>query len=79
MTSEQQALDDLHFYFNFDSDSSGEVPLESVSGSVQTTFDDISSGKNIVGKLYEQIEARVRPVPIRRRKTTTSGSADKQT
>ena len=38
---------------------------------------ETSTNKNIVGKLYEQIEARVRPVPIRRRKTTTSGSADK--
>jgi ribosomal protein S6--L-glutamate ligase len=27
-----------------------------------------STGKNIVGKLYDQIETRVRPVPIRRRK-----------
>jgi ribosomal protein S6--L-glutamate ligase len=29
---------------------------------------ETSTGKNIVGKLYETIEARVRPVPIRRRK-----------
>ncbi|MEL7255152.1 MAG: 30S ribosomal protein S6--L-glutamate ligase [Pseudomonadota bacterium] len=29
---------------------------------------ETSTGKNIVGKLYETIEARVRPVPIRKRK-----------
>ncbi|WP_299844660.1 30S ribosomal protein S6--L-glutamate ligase [uncultured Roseovarius sp.] len=29
-----------------------------------------STGKNIVGALYEMIEARVRPTPIRRRKST---------
>jgi ribosomal protein S6--L-glutamate ligase len=30
-----------------------------------------STGKNIVGALYDQIESRVRPTPIRRRKSTT--------
>ncbi|MEL6120123.1 MAG: 30S ribosomal protein S6--L-glutamate ligase, partial [Pseudomonadota bacterium] len=30
---------------------------------------ETSTGKNIVGKLYETIEARVRPMPIRRRKS----------
>ncbi len=30
---------------------------------------ETSTGKNIVGSLYEMIEARVRPTPIRRRKT----------
>ncbi|MEL6435079.1 MAG: 30S ribosomal protein S6--L-glutamate ligase, partial [Pseudomonadota bacterium] len=30
---------------------------------------EASTGKNIVGKLYETIEARVRPMPIRRRKS----------
>ncbi|SLN61507.1 Ribosomal protein S6 modification protein [Roseovarius litorisediminis] len=30
---------------------------------------ETSTGKNIVGALYEQIESRVRPAPIRRRKT----------
>ena len=30
-----------------------------------------ASGKNIVGLLYEAIEARARPVPIRKRKTKT--------
>ncbi|MEM9129069.1 MAG: 30S ribosomal protein S6--L-glutamate ligase [Pseudomonadota bacterium] len=32
-----------------------------------------STGKNIVAKLYEEIEARVRPVPIRRRKAEKPG------
>ncbi len=32
---------------------------------------ETASGKNIAGLLYETIEARVRPAPIRRRKTTT--------
>ena len=36
---------------------------------------ETSTGKNIVGKLYEQIEARVRPVPIRRRKSTSQGAS----
>ena len=31
---------------------------------------ETSTGKNIVGALYEMIEARVRPTPIRRRKST---------
>ena len=31
---------------------------------------ETSTGKNIVGSLYEMIEARVRPVPIRRRKAS---------
>ncbi len=30
-----------------------------------------STGKNIVGALYEMIEARVRPAPVRRRKSTS--------
>ncbi len=30
-----------------------------------------STGKNIVGALYDQIESRVRPTPIRRRKSAT--------
>ncbi len=34
---------------------------------------ETSTGKNIVGSLYEMIEARVRPAPIRRRKTTSEG------
>lgn len=34
-----------------------------------------STGKNIVGHLYEMIEARVRPAPIRRRKTAAVKSA----
>lgn len=34
---------------------------------------ETSTGKNIVGSLYEMIEARVRPAPIRRRKTTAEG------
>lgn len=33
-----------------------------------------STGKNIVGKLYEQIESRVRPAPIRRRKSSDAGT-----
>ncbi|QGX98666.1 30S ribosomal protein S6--L-glutamate ligase [Roseovarius faecimaris] len=32
-----------------------------------------STGKNIAGLLYEQIEAQVRPAPIRRRKTKSAG------
>ena len=32
---------------------------------------ETSTGKNIVGSLYEMIEARVRPTPIRRRKSAT--------
>ncbi|WP_198586170.1 30S ribosomal protein S6--L-glutamate ligase [Roseovarius salinarum] len=34
-----------------------------------------STNKNIVGKLYEQIESRVRPAPVRRRRTATKSSA----
>ncbi|MGI3167963.1 30S ribosomal protein S6--L-glutamate ligase [Pseudooceanicola sp. C21-150M6] len=30
---------------------------------------ETASGKDVVGKLYDEIEARVRPVPVRRRKT----------
>ena len=40
----------MEFYFNFDSDTSGDVPL-SFSGTVQTTFNDISSGKDLAGKI----------------------------
>ncbi len=32
---------------------------------------ETSTGKNIVGRLYDQIESRVRPAPIRRRKTAS--------
>ena len=35
-----------------------------------------STGKNIVGRLYENIESRVRPAPVRRRKTTTRKKSD---
>ncbi|MHA7827438.1 MAG: 30S ribosomal protein S6--L-glutamate ligase [Roseovarius sp.] len=34
-----------------------------------------STGKNIVGRLYDQIESRVRPAPIRRRKTGVKKSS----
>lgn len=36
---------------------------------------ETSTGKNIVGSLYEMIEARVRPAPIRRRKSTAKTKA----
>ncbi|WP_294623878.1 30S ribosomal protein S6--L-glutamate ligase [uncultured Roseovarius sp.] len=36
-----------------------------------------STGKNIVGRLYDQIESRVRPAPIRRRKTTAAKAKSK--
>ena len=32
-----------------------------------------STGKNVVGKLYDAIETRVRPAPVRRRKTAGAG------
>lgn len=35
-----------------------------------------STSKNIVGRLYENIESRVRPAPVRRRKTTTRKKSD---
>ena len=35
-----------------------------------------STGKNIVGKLYDQIESRVRPAPIRRRKSGGNSDPD---
>ena len=49
-----EVVDSLNFYFNFDSDTSGDVPL-SFSGTVQTTFNDISSGKILLVKLLEMI------------------------
>jgi len=36
-----------------------------------------STGKNIVGKLYDQMESRVRPAPVRRRKTTLTKAKSK--
>lgn len=36
---------------------------------------ETSTGKNIVGSLYEMIEARVRPAPIRRRKSSATAKA----
>ncbi|WP_306150921.1 30S ribosomal protein S6--L-glutamate ligase [Roseovarius sp. MMSF_3281] len=36
-----------------------------------------STGKNIVGMLYDQIESRVRPAPIRRRKAATGTAKSK--
>ena len=43
----------LNFYFNFDSDASGDEPLSltTTPASKQTTYAEISTGKNIVGKL----------------------------
>jgi hypothetical protein len=44
---------ELEFYFEFDSDTSGQVPFaEGVNGTaLQQTYDDISSGKDLVSKL----------------------------
>lgn len=43
---------DLLFYFEFDSEVGGDLALMSVPGnSEQTTFNDISSGKNLIGKI----------------------------
>jgi len=41
---------DLNFYFEFDGDTSGGL-THGVEGALQATYGDISSGKNIVGKL----------------------------
>lgn len=53
-TDEGQVVSALEFYFRFDSDSNGGESLRSFSfdlGTTQSTFDDISSGKDLVGKL----------------------------
>ena len=44
---------ELNFYFEFDSDAYGQVPLlETASADVlQSVYDDVSSGKNLVEKL----------------------------
>lgn len=43
---------DLLFYFEFDSEVGGDLALMSVpDNSKQTTFNDISSGKNLIGKI----------------------------
>ncbi|MFT6400260.1 MAG: hypothetical protein ACJAYU_005031 [Bradymonadia bacterium] len=53
-TDEGQVVAALDFYFRFDSDSNGGESLESFSLDLETTqatFDDVSSGKDIAGKL----------------------------
>lgn len=49
--------------------SSGPKVLE-VNSSPGFEGIETSTGRNIVGKLYDQIETKVRPTPIRRRKTS---------
>jgi hypothetical protein len=43
----------LDFYFRFDSDANGstEILVETDPGAAQMTYDDISSGKDLIGKL----------------------------
>jgi hypothetical protein len=43
----------LNFYFRFDSESDGDTPIgvDTTPAPMQTTYVDISSGKNLVGKL----------------------------
>ena len=44
---------ELDFYFDFDGDTSGEIPhaISTSPAALQTTYNDIASGKNLVGKL----------------------------
>jgi hypothetical protein len=46
----QDVIDDVHFYVDFDSSVGGEVEL-SMEGTLQATFNDISSNKNLLDKL----------------------------
>jgi hypothetical protein len=45
--------DELRFYFEFDSSVGGQVPLYTSPepGAMQLVYDDVSAGKNLVGKL----------------------------
>ena len=47
-----EVVDSLNFYFEFDSDTSGDVPL-TFDGTLQTTYNDISSGKDLKGKIAD--------------------------
>jgi hypothetical protein len=51
--AEGEVAGELSFYFDFDSDSSGEIPhgIDSEPPALQETYDDISSDKDLVGKL----------------------------
>ena len=50
-TDDGDVVSSLDFYFRFDSDSNGGESLRAFDGALQTTFDDVSSGKDLVGKL----------------------------
>ena len=45
--------DEILFYFAFDSETSGSIPhgVDTTPAPSQTTYDDVSSGKDLVGKL----------------------------
>lgn len=45
-----EVVDALHFYYHFDSDTSGDVPL-TFSNTLQKNYNDISSSKDLSGKI----------------------------
>jgi hypothetical protein len=52
-TTDGEVVEALDFYFRFDSDANGdtEILLETDPSAAQMTYNDISSGKDLVGKL----------------------------